>query len=236
MSDNSLVDTVKGMMFPIHKEGYPFIAAFAGVTFILSLMSSNLGWIGLILTVWCVCFFRDPVRTVPKADNIVVSPADGVVQSIVECPPPAELRMDDKPLTRISIFMNVFNCHVNRAPVAGRISAMHYYPGKFLNASLDKASEENERQALCITTTGKQDFAVVQIAGLVARRIVTSAQTDQVLESGERFGIIRFGSRVDVYLPDGFSPMVETGQTMVAGETIIAAAGGIAPLNEFKKI
>lgn len=236
MSDNSLVDSVKGMMFPIHKEGYPFIAAFAAIAFILSLMSTNLGWIGIILTVWCVCFFRDPVRMVPQASNLVICPADGIVQSITQCPPPRELKLDDKPVTRISVFMNVFNCHVNRAPVSGTISAMHYYPGKFLNASLDKASEENERQALAITTPSGDEFAVVQIAGLVARRIITSVQPAQNLEAGERFGIIRFGSRVDIYLPDGFAPNVAIGQTTIAGETVIAAKGSIAPSVEFKNI
>lgn len=221
-SNNSLLDTIKGILVPIHKEGYPFIAAFAIVTFILALISDLLGMTGLILTLWCVYFFRDPVRTVPEQQGLLVSPADGLVQMIVEATPPAELEMGSTPLTRISIFLNVFNVHVNRIPVAGVISAMHYFPGKFLNASLDKASEENERQAVAVEMADGRKVGVIQIAGLVARRIVTHIKPDQHVATGERFGIIRFGSRVDIFLPSGVVPLVVEGQTAIGGETIIA--------------
>jgi phosphatidylserine decarboxylase len=219
---NSLLDTLSGFWMPIHKEGYPFIAAFAGVTFLLALISSSLGIFGAVLTAWCVAFFRDPARVTPSREGLVICPADGVMQQIREAVPPMELGMGTEPRTRLSIFMNVFNCHVNRIPVDGRITGMHYFPGSFLNASLDKASDENERQAVRITTPDGEDIAVVQIAGLVARRIVTSISRDQKMAAGERFGIIRFGSRVDVYLPKGVEPLVMIGQTMVAGETILA--------------
>lgn len=221
-SHNSLFDTIKGVLVPIHKEGYPFIAAFAGVTFIFWLMSDVLGMIGLFFTLWCAYFFRDPHRITPMHPGAVISPADGVLQMITDAVPPKELAMGDAPMTRLSIFMNVFNCHVNRLPVDGSITAMHYYPGSFLNASLDKASEENERQAVKVTTPAGQDIAVVQIAGLVARRIVTFISRGQQMHAGERFGLIRFGSRVDVYLPAGVVPYVMVGQTMIAGETVLA--------------
>lgn len=222
-SHNSLMDTIKGILVPINKEGYPFIALFAGTAFIMGLIFEPFGWLGLILTLWCVYFFRDPVRVTPAGENLVISPADGVLQQITQAAPPAELEMGDAPLTRVSIFMNVFNVHVNRVPIAGSITGMHYYPGKFLNASLDKASEENERQAVKVTSAdGKTDIALVQIAGLVARRIVTHIHVGDAVTAGQRFGIIRFGSRVDVYLPAGVNPLVIEGQTIIAGETVLA--------------
>ncbi len=155
MSNNSLVDSIQGIMVPINKEGYPYIAMFGGGAFLLGLLWEPLGWIGLILTLWCIYFFRDPERMVPEKEGAIISPADGVLQQISKAAPPEEMDMGDAPLTRLSIFMNVFNVHVNRIPVAGTITAMHYYPGAFLNASLDKASEENERQAVKVTTPGR---------------------------------------------------------------------------------
>ncbi len=207
---------------PMHKEGRRFVAIFAGVTVLLFLLSDVLGWIGVGLTIWCYYFFRDPPRSVPQREGLIVSPADGIVSLIEEAVPPAELGIGDAPLTRVSVFMSVFNCHVNRAPVAGTITAMAYRPGKFFNASLDKASSDNERNSLCIEMADGRSIVVVQIAGLVARRIVGFVQKGQSLRTGERFGLIRFGSRLDVYLPDGVNPLVALGQTMVAGETVLA--------------
>lgn len=207
---------------PMHREGIRFVAIFAVVSALLFLVTDVLGWIGVGLTVWCYYFFRDPVRTTPIREGLIVSPADGVVSLIEPAVPPAELGMADLPLTRVSVFMNVFNCHVNRAPVAGEVTAVAYRPGKFFNASLDKASADNERNSLCITMPDGRQIAVVQIAGLVARRIVCFVSKGQPVMTGERFGLIRFGSRLDVYLPDGVAPLVSVGQTMVAGETVLA--------------
>lgn len=207
---------------PMHPEGQKFVAIFAVVTLGLFLLWAPLGWIGVGLTVWCYYFFRDPKRTTPTRDGLIVSPADGVVSLIEMAVPPAELGMPDAPLTRVSVFMNVFNCHVNRAPIAGEVAAVAYRPGKFFNASLDKASKDNERNSICLQMADGRQIAVVQIAGLVARRIVCFTQKGASLQTGERFGLIRFGSRVDVYLPDGVNPMVAVGQGMIAGETILA--------------
>lgn len=207
---------------PMHPEGIKFVAIFAVVTAGLFWISSILGWIGVGLTVWCYYFFRDPKRTTPQRDGLIVSPADGIVSLIEPAVPPKELGMADAPLTRVSVFMNVFNCHVNRAPIAGKIAAIAYHPGTFVNASLDKASADNERNSLCIETAAGQQIVVVQIAGLVARRIVCFVKKGNQLRAGERFGLIRFGSRLDVYLPDGVAPHVSVGQTMVAGETVLA--------------
>ena len=210
---------------PMHPEGRKFVLIFGAVTLGLFLLSDFLGLVGLGLTIWCYYFFRDPERAVPDDPNCIVSPADGVVSLIEEVAPPAELGMPDVPLTRVSVFMSVFNCHVNRAPVAGKVTAVAYRPGKFLNASLDKASEHNERNGLCIEMQDGRTLAVVQIAGLVARRIVCCTHTGAFLQTGERFGLIRFGSRLDVYLPKGIVPKVKIGQTMIAGETVLADIG-----------
>ncbi|WP_108259482.1 phosphatidylserine decarboxylase [Mangrovicoccus ximenensis] len=207
---------------PMHPEGRRFVAIFAAVTLLLFLLWEPLGWVGVGLTVWCYYFFRDPERVTPQRPGLVVSPADGIVSLIEPAVPPAELGMDDTPLTRVSVFMSVFNCHVNRMPVAGEIAAVAYRPGKFFNASLDKASKDNERNSLAIRMADGRQIAVVQIAGLVARRIVCFVKPGARLATGERFGLIRFGSRLDVYLPPGVEPMVSLGQTMVAGETVIA--------------
>lgn len=223
----SLVDTVKNAFVPVHKEGYPFIGAFAVVTLLLALFSTNLFWIGLILTAWCAYFFRDPVRVTPSDDRLVISPADGVVSSVGPGIPPRELGLGSGEMTRISVFMNVFSCHVNRAPVRGRITRIEHRPGKFLNAELDKASQENERNGLVIDSPNGT-VAAVQVAGLVARRIVCWAEAGGNIAIGERFGIIRFGSRVDVFLPRAATPRVSVGQTAVAGETVIAEFGGPA--------
>lgn len=207
---------------PMHPEGIRFVAVFAVVTLGLFLVWDVLGWIGVGLTLWCYYFFRDPERVTPERPGLIVSPADGVVSLIEPAVPPAELGMDDTPLTRVSVFMNVFNCHVNRTPIESEIAAVAYRPGKFLNASLDKASEDNERNGLCLRLADGRQIAVVQIAGLVARRIVCFVESGMLMQTGERFGLIRFGSRVDVYLPAGTDPLVSIGQTMVAGETVLA--------------
>ena len=214
---------------PMHPEGYRFVAIFAAITLVLFWIWEPLGWLGLGATIWCYYFFRDPKRSVPQGASLILSPADGVVSLIEPAVPPPELGMGPEALTRVSVFMNVFNCHVNRAPIAGRVLAIAYRPGKFFNASLDKASADNERNSVCLEMADGRKLAVVQIAGLVARRIVCFTKEGQTLMAGERFGLIRFGSRLDVYLPDGVSPMVALGQTMCAGETVIADLSSTAP-------
>jgi len=213
---------LKAIQMPINPEGWRFIPIFAAATIVLFLIAKPLGWLGVILTVWCAYFFRDPARSTPTREGLVVSPADGVVQMIEQVPPPAELDMGDAPLTRVTVFMNVFNVHVNRAPVSGTLVKRAYRPGRFFNAALDKASAHNERMSLRLAMADGREIAFVQIAGLVARRILCQVNEGQSLEVGERFGLIRFGSRVDVYLPDGVSPLVTVGQTAIAGETILA--------------
>ncbi len=224
------MDMLATFLKPMHREGYKFVAIFAAITLALFVLWEPLGWLGVGATVWCYYFFRDPKRSVPQAPGLIVSPADGVVSLIEPAVPPSELGMGPEALTRVSVFMNVFNCHVNRTPIAGRVAAIAYRPGKYLNASLDKASVDNERNSLCIDLPDGRKLAVVQIAGLVARRIVCFTHQGAALRTGERFGLIRFGSRLDVYLPAGVQPMVALGQTMVAGETVLAdLAGPTAP-------
>lgn len=222
-----LADTIRNVFVPIHREGYPFIAVFAAVTLVVGYFSSVLFWICLILTAWCIYFFRDPERVTPVDDRLVISPADGVVSAVGPAVPPRELGLGGDEMTRISVFMNVFSCHVNRAPVRGRITRIEHRPGQFLNAELDKASTENERNGVVIDSPNGI-VAAVQIAGLVARRIVCWAEAGGAIAIGERFGLIRFGSRVDVYLPAGAVPRVAVGQTAVGGETVIAEFGGTA--------
>lgn len=217
-----MLDSILSTLTPIHREGHRFIALFAIVTLGLFWLLPPLGWIGAILTAWCAYFFRDPARVTPVREGLVVSPADGRVSSIVEVVPPAEMNLGAELRTRISVFMNVFDCHVNRAPVAGTINLIDYTPGLFVNAELDKASEDNERNALVLEMDDGEKVGVVQIAGLVARRIVCWAKVDDPLGVGERFGLIRFGSRLDVYLPPGKTALVALGQRAVAGETILA--------------
>ena len=217
----SLLNTIKNAIPPIHREGYPFIGAFALAAIVLGWIWSPLFYIGIALTIWCALFFRDPVRVTPVSNDIVVSPADGKVSHVGKAVPPSELGLGSDPVLRISVFMNVFNCHVNRSPMRGKIKKAIHTPGSFLNAELDKASEENERNALLLETE-QGDIGVVQIAGLVARRIVCWVSQGEELVSGERFGLIRFGSRVDVYLPLEAKPSVAVGQTAIAGETTLA--------------
>lgn len=219
------MDTIRSVLVPIHREGWKFIAIFAVATLVLFWVATPLGWLGVILTAWCTYFFRDPPRVTPVRDGLLISPADGVVQMIERAVPPEELGMGGDALLRISVFMNVFNVHVNRSPIDATVTALAYRPGKFLNAALDKASIDNERQSLKLKLASGKEIAVVQIAGLVARRILCEAREGQQLKAGERFGLIRFGSRVDVYLDDSMVPLVCVGQTMVGGETVIAEDG-----------
>ncbi|NRG19039.1 phosphatidylserine decarboxylase [Rhizobiales bacterium] len=221
----SLADTISKTFVPIHREGWPFIAIAGVAAIILGWFWDPLFWIGLIVTGWICYFFRDPPRVTPMIEGIVVSPADGTVSHVGMAVPPKELNFGDEPLMRVSVFMNVFNCHVNRAPIGGRVVRVAYKAGKFLNAELDKASEDNERNGLIIET-GDTRIGVVQIAGLVARRIVCFVREGENVGMGERFGLIRFGSRLDVYLPVGTVPKVAIGQTMIAGETLIADLRG----------
>ena len=227
----SLGDTIKNAFVPVNREGYPFIAGFAVVTLLLGLFSTSLFWIGAILTAWCAYFFRDPVRVTPLDDRLVISPADGVVSAVGPAVPPRELGLGSGEMTRVSVFMNVFSCHVNRSPVRGKITRIEHRPGKFLNAELDKASQENERNGLVIESPNGV-IACVQIAGLVARRIVCWAETGGNIGAGERIGLIRFGSRLDVFMPTDATVKVAVGQTAVAGETVMAEFGGgaVTPL------
>lgn len=206
----------------IHREGFRFIVVFGVVTLVLFFIWEPLGWLGLVATVWCLYFFRDPERFTPIGDGLIIAPADGVVCTIGLATPPAELDFPGGEMMRIGIFMNVFNCHVNRMPIDGTVIKSVYHPGKFLNASFDKASEENERQALAVESHGGQRIGVVQIAGLVARRIVCQCREGDKVNAGEKFGIIRFGSRVDVYVAPEATLLVVQGQTMTAGETVLA--------------
>ncbi len=216
-----MLDSIKSVLVPIHREGHKFIAIFAVVALFLFMFSNFLGWIGVILTVWCTYFFRDPERVVPSGDNLVVSPADGVVNLIKIVTPPKELDLGDEEMLRVTVFMNVFNVHVNRMPMGGQVTHTTYVPGKFLNADLDKASEQNERQALKIENENGLKIGVVQIAGLVARRILCEAREGDVYEKGHRFGLIRFGSRLDIYVPKQYKAKVALGQLAIAGETIL---------------
>ncbi len=217
----SIYNSIRSQLAPIHPEGYPFVGGFALAALVLFWIWTPLGTIAAIATVWCAYFFRDPARVTPLRDGLVIAPADGRISRVTNAVPPAELGLSERPLPRISIFMSVFDCHVNRSPVSGRVGRMVYRAGVFINADLDKASEDNERNALLIEADGKR-IGVVQIAGLIARRIVPFIQEGQNIGAGDRIGMIRFGSRVDVYLPEDSVPLVAEGQTAIAGETIIA--------------
>ena len=209
-------------IFPkIHSEGYKFLAIAIIATFFLYLLSTFLGLIGLVLSIWVYYFFRDPERISINDENYLTSPADGEVLMVHEVNGPKELGLEEKKFTKVSIFMNVFDCHVNRAPCDGKISEILYKPGKFLNASLDKASEDNERNYYKITNTHGEEVIVAQIAGLIARRIVCESSKDQQLQQGDRIGMIRFGSRADVYF-ENYKPLVKVGQKTIAGETLLA--------------
>ena len=209
-------------IFPkIHAEGYKFLVIAGIVTIVFYTFSDFLGLIGLVLTIWIYYFFRDPERFPINDDNYLVSPADGVISQITQVNGPKELGLENKKYTRVSIFMNVFNCHVNRLPVSGKINQIFYKPGKYINASLDKASEDNERNIIKMSNSSGEEFILVQIAGLIARRIVCEVKENEEIKQGDRLGIIRFGSRVDLYF-DKYQLMVNLNQKTVAGETIIA--------------
>lgn len=222
----------KYIWLPIHREGWPFIALFALGAVLLGLLWEPLGWIGLILTGWCAYFFRNPDRVTPSRDGLVISPADGVVCMVGHAVPPTELGMGSEPRMRVSVFMSVFDVHVNRIPLDGRVTKIAYKPGKFLNASLDKASEDNERMAVKLEMADGREVAFVQIAGLVARRIKCDLVEGQEVRAGQRYGLIRFGSRVDVYVPDGVAPQVVCGQRCIAGETVLADIASAEPARE----
>jgi phosphatidylserine decarboxylase len=229
--DSPLPTTTVKWRFPsIHPEGrkYVVVAAFATLA-VYSLLSHFIGWLMVGVTVWVATFFRDPVRTTPRGDKFIVAPADGLITMIARVPPPPELRgadgLADGDYTRVSIFMSVFDVHINRAPISGRVTRIAYVPGKFVNADLDKASEDNERQHLLIENADGVRIGFTQIAGLVARRILAFVRQGDMVEAGERVGLIRFGSRVDVYLPAGTAPRVLLGQRSIAGETIIGEIG-----------
>lgn len=221
-------ESIRRAMVPIHREGYPYILGFAVVTVVLFLVWSPLGFIALFPTLWCTLFFRDPERTVPLDPGLALAPADGRVSIVDNAIPPAELDLGEEPRLRVSIFMSVFDVHVNRAPLSGRVARTVYRPGRFLNAEDPAASLENERNGIVLDSDGRE-IAVVQIAGLIARRIVPFVREGSAVGQGERIGLIRFGSRVDVYLPEGARPLVAEGQRAVAGETPIADLGGERP-------
>jgi phosphatidylserine decarboxylase len=223
----NIITSITSSLAPVHKEGYPFVLGFGAVTAVLYYFGVPvLPTIGVVLTLWCAYFFRDPERVTPTRKGLVISPADGRVSSISSVIPPSELDLPRVAHTRISVFMNVFDVHVNRSPLDARITHMSYVPGAFLNAELDKASEDNERQAFTLERETGQKIGVVQIAGLVARRIVKFVGEGERLSAGQRFGLIRFGSRVDVYLPEGIQPLCILGQRAIAGETVLADLDG----------
>jgi phosphatidylserine decarboxylase len=218
----SVIDSIRKQLTPIHPEGYPFVGGFALASLILFWLWPPLGWLATLATLWCAYFFRDPQRVTPVREGIVVAPADGRVSQAGNAVPPKELDLGAQPLPRVSIFMSVFDCHINRSPIAGRVERIVYRAGKFLSADLDKASEDNERNALIIASGAGARIAVVQIAGLVARRIVSFTREGDMVATGQRIGMIRFGSRVDVYLPEGTRLLVAAGQIAIAGETVLA--------------
>jgi phosphatidylserine decarboxylase len=230
----SIVKSLRSQVAPIHPEGYLFVLGFAVATVILWWMWAPLGWLGLIATLWCAYFFRDPARVTPVGDDLVIAPADGVVSFAGFAAPPPELGLGMGPLQRVSIFMSIFDCHVNRAPVQGRVAHIVYHPGLFLNADLDKASEDNERNSVAIDAPSGR-FGVVQIAGLIARRIVCFTHEGALLSAGERIGLIRFGSRVDVYLPAGVQIVVGVDSRAIAGETVIGKIAAEAKPRPFQR-
>jgi phosphatidylserine decarboxylase len=238
LTEHGLIDTIRDNLAPVHRDGYKFVGIAGAITVLLWLLlpGNVLAWLALAATVYVAYFFRDPVRVTPLREGLVVSPADGKVSSIETVRPPAELGLGDAQRVRVSIFLSVFDVHINRAPVAGRITRSVYVPGMFLNAALDKASEDNERRALVITQPSGAEIAVVQIAGLIARRIVTFKGEGEAVGVGERFGLIRFGSRVDVYLPPNFTALVAVGQRAVGGETVLADLKSSEPEREARAI
>ena len=228
--DSPITTTVKWRFPSVHPEGRKFVVIAAAITFaVYFLISHFVGWLLVGATIWTAAFFRDPIRATPRGDKFIVAPADGLITLITKVPPPPELRgadgLADGDYTRVSIFMSVFDVHINRSPISGRIRRMAYVPGKFVNADLDKASEDNERQHFLVESADGLRIGFTQIAGLVARRILAFVKEGDVVEAGQRVGLIRFGSRVDVYLPAGVAPRVLLGQRSVAGETILGIVG-----------
>ncbi len=226
------ISMLQYLVIPIHREGWPFIALFALAAVLLGWAWVPLGWVGVVLTLWCATFFRNPDRVTPVRPGLVISPADGVVCMIGHAVPPAELGMGSEPRMRVSVFMSVFDVHINRAAIDGRVIKVAYKPGKFLNASLDKAAEDNERLGVRVALADGRELAFVQIAGLVARRIKCDLHDGDTVVAGQRYGLIRFGSRVDVYLPDGVAPLVACGQRAIAGETVLADINGAEPARQ----
>ncbi len=232
---HGILETIFDSLAPVHPDGHKFIAIGAAVTLLFFLLFPPLGWLSALITAWIVYFFRDPARVTPLRDGLVVSAADGLISSIEKVRPPPELNLGPDERLRISTFLSVFDVHINRAPVGGRIVRSVYIPGTFLNAALDKASEENERRALVIETPSGPDIGVVQIAGLVARRIVTFSGEGDTVSAGQRFGLIRFGSRVDVFLPPGKGALVSIGQRVIGGETVLADLKSDEPEREARR-
>jgi phosphatidylserine decarboxylase len=229
---HNILDSVTGAFVPIHRDGYKFVFGLGLLTLLLFLVLPPLGWLGAIATAWCVYFFRDPDRVTPHRAGLVVSAADGKIVGVGQASPPREFALSAEPLTCISVFLSIFDVHIVRAPVSGRITKSAYVPGKFLNAELDKASEENERRALLIGTPEGGRVGIVLIAGLVARRIVTFVNEGDSVRAGERIGLIRFGSRVDVYLPADATPLVAVGQMAIGGESVLAELTAHAGVSE----
>lgn len=223
----NIVESVKSVLSPPHKAGYPFIVGGLAVTVLGLFIWVPLAWIGVLFTLFCLYFFRDPERVLPPSAGVFVAPADGLVVSIEQAVPPVELGLSSEPRTRVAIFLSVLDVHVNRSPIAGTVQKIAYHPGLFLSAAEDKASDDNERNSIHLRLPTGEDVVVVQIAGLIARRILCEVREGQTLATGERFGIIRFGSRTDLYLPEGCTPLVSVGQRMIGGETVIAALPGL---------
>ncbi|WP_439580561.1 phosphatidylserine decarboxylase [Elioraea sp.] len=232
----SLLDTTASVLARPHRAGLPFIASAALVGLVGGFVWSGLLWLGVATALFCAFFFRDPDRAVPTREGLILAPADGRVVAVATVPPPPELALGPEPRVRIATFLSVLDVHVNRAPCAGTVKAIAYHPGKFLNAAEDKASEENERNAIALELPHGRTIAVVQIAGLIARRIVCEIEERQTLRAGQRIGLIRFGSRVDLYLPEGAAPLVAVGQRMVGGETVMADLASDEPARTAERV
>lgn len=232
---HGIFDTIFDTLAPVHADGHKFVAIGAAITLLFFFLYPPVAWIAAAVTAWIIYFFRDPARVTPLRPGLVVSAADGRVSSIERVTPPAELGLGPEQRTRISTFLSVFDVHINRAPVPGKIARSVYVPGAFVNAALDKASEDNERRAIVIEMSDGQQIGVVQIAGLVARRIVTFSESGDTVGVGQRFGLIRFGSRVDVYLPPDKTPLVSVGQRAIGGETVLADLTSIEPEREARR-
>ncbi|WP_332060358.1 phosphatidylserine decarboxylase [Bartonella sp. CB74] len=229
----SILQSIHNNFVPIHKEGYPFIVAFFVISLILGWIWSPFFWCGLVLTVWCIYFFRDPNRVIPLNPNWVISPADGRISFVEPCIPPEELGLGNKEMIRISVFMDIFSCHINRIPISGTVESIVYSPGKFVNAELDKASQFNERNGVVIDSKhGK--IGIVQIAGMVARRVVCWSKENDSVITGQRFGLIRFGSRLDIYIPIEVKLRVAVGQVAIAGETVLGSFDDKSAITDFR--